>query len=277
MVKKLKKQKLIAEIMKVVGYVSVVLFSILFIEDAYFYIGIIIGLLFILIGRAIFRRLRETINERLMPEIYKTKLGKSIHRPLEGFNNVEVYATNLFVPQDRYISNDLVSGEVFGFKYKLSEVHLLDAKKDFKKLTSNTLFQGSFVEVNVESQIKGSVYIVPKDTELFHYLGKEHEVGLKEPLSNQLKVLSKNKKEAQKLLDEEFISLLEKITTTFPNTYIAVKKHAIYIAIDSRKKPLIVKLFRRLDLSYLDVLSHEIITMKEIVYTLYKKTRFQNK
>lgn len=267
---KLKRQKLIAEIMIVVGFISAVVFTILFITQPLYYIGILGGLLLLTIGNSIFNKLRKTINERLIPEVYKAKLGKSIHRPLEGFNANDVYATNLLLPQDIFVSNDLVSGEVFGFKYKLSEIQLTEARKDFKKLNNELLFQGLFVEINVESKIKGSVYIVPKETKLHNYLGKDYQLTLKENL-NHYNAYSKNKKEALKLIETECAELLEKIATTFPNTYIAVKKHAIYVGIDSRKKPLMVKLFKRLDMSYLDILSSEIITVKELVYTLYKK------
>lgn len=268
---KLKKQKLISEILIALGFISVLTCSLLFIKQPLFYIGIIVGLLLMVIGKTIFNKLRDTINERLIPEVYKTKLGKSIHRPLEGFNAGDIYQTNLFLHQDRFFSNDLVSGEVFGFKYKMSEIQFLDAKRDFKKFSSDVLFQGLFVEINVESKIKGSVYIVPKATKLHKYLEKDNQIIIQEPLAHEFDVYSKNKKEATELMNSEFATLLQKVDALFPNIFIAVKKHAIYIGIDSRKKPLDVKLFRRLDMSYLDVLSEEIITIKEIVYTLYKK------
>ncbi|MFA5720151.1 MAG: DUF3137 domain-containing protein [Acholeplasmataceae bacterium] len=268
---KLKKQKIIAEILIALGFISVIVFSILFIKQPLFYIGIIVGLLMMVVGRTMFNKLKDTINEKLIPEVYKAKLGKSIHRPLEGFNSGDIYQTNLFLHQDRFFSNDLVSGEVFGFKYKMSEVQFLDAKRDFKKFSSDVLFQGLFIEINVESKIKGSVYIVPKATKLHKYLDKDNQISLSEPLASEFDVYSKNKKEATQLLNSEFGTLLQSVDDLFPNIYIAVKKHAIYIGIDSRKKPLDVKLFRRLDMSYLDVLSNEIITIKEIVYTLYKK------
>ncbi len=270
--KKLKKQKLIAEILLVIGAIAVVTFTILFIKQPLFYFGIIVGLILIVFGNGIFKKLRETIDEDLIPDVYEANLGKYIHRPLEGFNSGDIYATNLFTPQDRFFSHDLVSGEVYGFKYKLSEVEFLDAKRELKNfILSDVLFQGLFAEINVESKIKGSVYIVPKETTLHRYLEKEYLISFDGELNQHFDVFSKTKKEAKNLMETEFGETLKEIIKTFPNIYIAVKKHAIYIGIDSRKNPLNVKMFRPLDMSYLDVLTEELNVIKEIVYSLYKK------
>lgn len=269
---KLKKQKLIAEILLVIGMISVITFIILFIKEPLFYFGIIAGLIFIAFGNGIFKKLRETIDEDLVPEVYEANLGKYIHRPLEGFNSGDIYATNLFTPQDRFFSHDLVSGEVYGFKYKFSEVEFLDAKRELKDfILSDVLFQGLFAEINVESKIKGSVYIVPKKTTIHKYLEKEFLIAFNGELNKHFDVFSKNKKEAKDLMETDFGKTLEEIIKTFPNIYIAVKKHAVYIGIDSRKNPLSVKMFRPLDMSYLNVLNKELSVVKEIVYSLYKK------
>lgn len=270
--KRLKKQKMIAEILLVLGIVSVITFTILFIKEPLFYFGIIVGLILVVFGNGMFKKLKETIDEDLVPEVYEANLGKYIHRPLEGFSSGDIYATNLFTPQDRYFSHDLVSGEVYGFKYKLSEVEFLDAKRELKDfISSDVLFQGLFVEVNVESKIKGSVYIVPKETTLHKYLEKEYLIAFNGELNKHFNVFSKIKKEAKDLMEKDFGRTLEEIIKTFPNIYIAVKKHAVYIGIDSRKNPLGVRMFRPLDMSYLDILDKELSVVKEIVYALYKK------
>ncbi len=271
--KKLKKQKMIAEILLVVGIISVITFTILFIKEPLFYFGIVAGLILIAFGSGIFKKLRETINEKLLPEVYETNLGTSyIHRPLEGFNSSNIYLTNLFTPQDRFFSHDLVSGEIYGFKYKLSEIEFLDTKSELKNfILSDVLFQGLFIEVNVESKIKESVYIVPKETTLHEYLGKEHLIAFNGELNNYFNVFSKAKKETKVLMETDFGKTLEEIIKTFPEIYIAVKKHAIYIGINSRKNPLSVRMFRPFDMSYLDKLDKELKVVKEIVYSLYKK------
>lgn len=269
---KLKKQKLIAEILLVLGIVSTVTFTVLFIKEPLFYFGIIVGLILIVFGNGIFKKLRETIDEDLVLDVYEANLGKYIHRPLEGFNSGDIYATNLFAPQDRFFSHDLVSGEIYGFKYKLSEVEFLDAKRELKNfILSDVLFQGLFVEVNVESKIKGSVYIVPKETTLHKYLEKEYLIAFEGKLNKHFNVFSKTKKEAKDLMETDFGKTLEEIIKTFPNIYIAVKKHAVYIGVDSRKNPLNVKMFRPFDMSYLDILDKELNAVKEIIYSLYKK------
>ena len=133
------------------------------------------------------------------------------------------------------------------------------------------MFQGLFAEINVESKIKGSVYIVPKKTTIHKYLEKEFLIAFNGELNKHFDVFSKNKKEAKDLMETDFGKTLEEIIKTFPNIYIAVKKHAVYIGIDSRKNPLSVKMFRPLDMSYLNVLNKELSVVKEIVYSLYKK------
>ena len=264
---------MIAEILLILGLLSTVTFTILFIKEPLFYFGIIGGLILVVFGNGIFKKVKETITEDLVPEVYEANLGTTyIHRPLEGFNSGNVYLTNLFTPQDRFFSYDLVSGEIYGFKYKLSEIEFLDTKKELKNfILSDVLFKGLFIEVNTESRIKESIYIVPKKTTLYDYLGEEHLITFDGKLKEYFNVFSKNKKETKNLIESDFGKTLEEIVKTFPEMYIAIKKHAIYIGINSRKNPLSVRMFMRLDLSYLDILDKELSAIKEIVYSLYKK------
>lgn len=271
MAKKLKRKKKFAEVLIILGVISVIIFTILFIKIPLFYFGILGGLLLIYLGNRIFKEIKRTIDQKLIPEVYKKTLGTNYYRKEEGFNSGAVYSTNLFSPQERFLSDNLSSGEVFGFKYKLSEIHLLSLKREFTKSVSETLFKGTYAEVNVESRIVGSVYIVPKNTKIHHYLGKEHQVIIGSDLDKAFDVYAKNKKEVKKLFKEDFEESLQKILKVFPTVFLAVKKHALYMAVDSRKVELDAKLFKKLNLSYLDTLTDEIVSIKEIVHVLYKK------
>ncbi len=54
----------------------------------------------------------------------------------------------------------------------------------------------------------------------------------------------------------------------YKKLFVAVKKHATYIAIDSRKELFTIRMFRPLNKQFLDDLTNEIEAIKTIIHSL---------
>lgn len=266
------RKKLLAEIFLSIGFIATVVSVILFTRYPQLIFLFFGGLFLMFVGNNFYKNVKKTIREDIVPTIIKDKLGKSIYNPNEGFNQNVVYNSHLLKEHDRFYSEDLVSGEVFGNKFQMSEVYILNAKRDLKKFSSELLFSGLFIEVNMESRLPSSIYLTPKDSHMYDYLGVNHKHNTtNQTINENFDIFTKEASGLDTLFNDRVCDAIMRTKMVFPELYIAVKKHATYIAINSRKDPLDVHFFRRLNRNFINAFTRELEEIKQLVNALDRK------
>ena len=269
MIKQIVKKKYLAEILVLVGILITIGSAVMFYFEPYFYFGFLSGLLITIIGKSIYNSVRRNIKEDIVPQLYREHLGSSLYRPSEGFSQSEVYNSHLLKTHERFISEDLISGELYNRKYKMSEIFLYDTLANSKKTISSIVFSGLFIQVNLESRLPDSVYVIPKGSEQFDYLPlKNKRVTSNDLIDSTFDVYSRDKSGVEKLFKTPFSEALIQVNEKYKKLFVAVKKHATYIAIDSRKELFTIRMFRPLNKQFLDDLTNEIEAIKTIIHSL---------
>lgn len=276
MIKQLVRKKYIAEALVLIGVITTIISAILFYYEPYFYIGFVLGLLIAVIGKSMYNSVKRSIDEEIVPTLYREYLGSSVYRPNDGFSQGEVYNSHLLKMHERFISEDLVSGEIYNRKYKMSEIFLYDTLPNSKKPTSSVVFSGLFIQVNIESRLPDSVYVIPKGNDQFDYLPQKNlRKTVIEAIDTNFDVYSRDKSGVDKLFKTPFAESLIAVNKDYKKLFIAVKKHATYIAIDSRKEVFTIRMFRPLNKKFLEELKHEIETIKTLINSLNSNNGWQ--
>lgn len=266
------RKKLFAEIFLTTGLIMTIVSVSLFTRYPRLIFLFFGGLFFMFVGNRFYQNVKRTIREDIVPGIIKEKLGKSIYSPNEGFNQNVVYDSHLLKEHDRFYSEDLVSGEVFGNKFQMSEIYILNVKRDIKKFSSELLFSGLFIEVNMESRLPSSIYLTPKDSRMYDYLDvNDKHTPKNQMIDENFDVFTKDASGLDILFTERICDAIMRTKMVFPELFIAVKKHATYIAINSRKDTLDVHLFKRLNRNFITSFTRELEEIKQLVSALDRK------
>ena len=276
MISQIAKKKYLAEILVLVGILITISSAVMFYFEPYFYFGFLSGLVISIIGKSIYNSVRRNIKEDIVPQLYREHLGSNLYRQSEGFSQSEVYSSHLLKMHERFISEDLISGEIFNRKYKMSEIFLYDTLPNSKKPISSIVFSGLFIQVNLESRLPDSVYVIPKESEQFDYLPLKNKRATSNALIDQtFDVYSRDKNGVNKLFETPFSESLTEVNKRYKKLFVAVKKHATYIAIDSRKEVFTIRMFRPLNKQFLDDLTNEIEAIKTIICSLVTNMSWQ--
>lgn len=202
----------------------------------------------------------------------------SNYNPNSGFYEHEVVNTGLLRNQDRFYSEDMISGSFEEVRFRCSDVKQQDVSRDSKGRThTTTVFLGRFYEFDFPKTFKSNILIMQH---IGYGLFSNYERVRMESVdfNSELKVYAENELDAFYLLTPHFMERLaymdkkynDKITFSF-------QQNKLSIAINNRKDTFDIKAFKEIDDSTIEEYIEEFNDIKSFIKvlnldeTLFKK------
>ncbi len=233
-----------------------------------FALSTIIGLLFIAFFGKKIKDLSNVFKQEYVTRELKNIFPDSNYYYNEGFTQHEVVASKLLKKQDRYSSEDLITGEFDGVGFKCSDVHQQDVRSSGKHTTVVTIFRGRVYEFDFFKNFKYNLLLLqPYNYRPFESYKK---IKLESNLFNsEFKVYAKDEHEAFYILTPHFMERLlvldrkyrDKISFSFNN-------NNLFIAVDNRIDTFDIKAFTPVSKDLIDSYVEEFKDMKEFITLL---------
>ncbi|MBI9010120.1 MAG: DUF3137 domain-containing protein [Tenericutes bacterium] len=185
-----------------------------------------------------------------------------------GFTEEEVIKTGLLRKQDRYASEDMISGNFVGVNFRCSDVLQKEVSNNGKSSSVTTVFRGRFYEFDFPKSFKSNLLLLqPYNFRPFSNFEKIKMESIK--FNSEMKVYAKNEHEAFYLLTPQFMERLlymdnkynDKISFSFLDNKLS-------IAIDSRKDYFDIKPFKTVNKSIISEYRDELNDIKEFIRVL---------
>lgn len=202
-------------------------------------------------------------------EEMKKVFSDSTYNPNYGFTEHEVVTTGLLRQEDRFYSEDMISGVFEGVKFRCSDVKQEDVSTDSKGRTSTrTVFLGRFYEFDFPKSFKSNLLIT--QTVGYGLFGEFNRVKTESvDFNSELKVYAKDEHEAFFILTPDFMERLiymdrkykDKINFSFIN-------NKLYISINNGKDTFDIKTFKEVDESIFREYQEEFKDIKNFIKVL---------
>ena len=159
--KSINKLKETYETWTVIGIVLVVISFIGFMANPLMMIGFIAGGLISAIAGAKFKKLSTEFKSIHVKKIIEQEISNVFYDPKKGFEKETVYESKILKKEDRYYSEDYISGQIKGKRFESADVKLQDVRSNGKSTTVVTVFQGRFFMIDFDKKFESNVYIMP--------------------------------------------------------------------------------------------------------------------
>lgn len=249
---------------------------------SYIPLGISVGMIafFIIslpfLGGAIYassnlKKIKDISNE--FKKVYVTEEMKKVFPAStyiynHGFTEEEVIKTGLLRKQDRYASEDMISGNFDGVNFRCSDVLQKEVSNNGKSSSVTIVFKGRFYEFDFPKSFKSNLLLLqPYNFRPFSDFEKIKTESVK--FNSEMKVYAKNEHEAFYLLTPQFMERLlymddkynDKISFSFLNNKLS-------IAINTRKDYFDIKPFKTVNKSIISEYREELNDIKEFIRVL---------
>jgi len=186
----------------------------------------------------------------------------------QGFSETEVTNSGLLHHQDRYKSEDLITGSHEGVNFRCCDVKQEDVRSNGKSTTVVTVFQGRFYEFDFPKEFKANLLLLqPYNFRPFSGLTRVKMESVK--FNSELKVYAKDEHEAFFILTPQFMEQLLMLDSKYNNKIsFSLQNKKLYIALDSRKDYFDIKPFRTVDSSIISEYREELNDIKEFIKVL---------
>lgn len=190
-----------------------------------------------------------------------------------GFSEAEVVESRLLFHQDRYRSEDLITGKFDGVSFKCSDVEQKDVRRSGKHTTVVTVFAGRFYEFDFPKPFMYNLLLLqPYSFRPFSGMQKIKTESIQ--FNSELKVYAENDHEAFYILTPQLMERLlymdskynDKITFSFLD-------NKLFIAIDSRTDSFDIKAFKNIDSSIFKEYQEQLNDIKEFIKVLQLDTK----
>lgn len=242
------------------------------------FIGFISGGLLSGIASNKFKKLSNEFKANYLPQEIKKIYPDSTYELNKGFDKEEIYNSKVLSKQDRYFSEDLITGTYEGVKFQVADVKLQDVRSTGKSTTVVTVFQGQVYKFEFNKPFKSNILI--NQPSFFKNLFGWNRVKTESvEFNSELSVYSDNEHEVFYILTPHFMERIyqldrkyqDKISFSFIN-------NQLYIAINTKKDNFDLRMFRELDLSIIDDYKEQLYDIKEFIHHLnLDKNLFNNK
>jgi len=180
-----------------------------FMANPAFMIGFIAGGIIMAVGGAQFKKLSQQFKRVHVKEIIEKEIESCFYDPDKGFDKETVYGSQILKKEDRYYSEDYLSGQIKGRKFESSDVKLQDVRSNGKSTTVVTVFQGRFFIIDFDKKFGSDVYIMPNRSIGFNWFTSMVRVDVESMAFNGLyDVFSESQHSAFYLLKPAFIEKL---------------------------------------------------------------------
>jgi uncharacterized protein DUF3137 len=264
--KSINKLKKTYEAWTAIGLVLVVISFIGFMGNPIMAIGFLGGGLISAISGAKFKKLSTEFKSIHVKKIIEQEITDVFYDPKEGFDRETVYASKILKKEDRYYSEDYLSGHIKGKKFESADVKLQDVRRNGKHTTVVTVFQGRFFIIDFDKKFESDVYIMPNRSFTFNWANSMVRIDLESMEFNKtFDVYSYSQHSAFYLLKPAFIEKLIEFNHVAKRVMFAFQDQKAYVALDTRVDTFDLKMFREIDSTFFEDIKKEIKMLEELI------------
>ena len=229
-------------------------------------IGFVAGGIILVIGSSKFKKLSQQFKRVHIKEIIENEISECFFDPDKGFEKEIVYGSKILRKEDRYYSEDYLSGVIKGRKFESSDLKLQDVRSNGKSTTVVTVFQGRFFIIDFDKKFESDVYIMPNRSFGFNWFTEMVRIDLESMAFNSLyDVYSESKHSAFYLLKPAFMEKLIEFKNVAKRVMFGFKDQKVYIALDTRIDSFDLKFFREIDETFFIEVKKEIKLIEELI------------
>ncbi|MDY0210997.1 MAG: DUF3137 domain-containing protein [Acholeplasma sp.] len=189
--------------------------------------------------------------------------------PKLGFTKEEIYESGVLLKQDRFHSEDMLSGSLNKRPFRCADVHLQDVRSNGKSTTVVTIFKGRYYEILVEKPFKAPIHVLNNNTTLFGKRNGYPKIELEwVEFNKKFDVYSSDEFETFKLLKPVVMEKILALKQRFDKLLIGFVGNKIILAINNNKDAFDLRLFHKFDDSYVNEIKQEFNELEEIINTL---------
>lgn len=254
------------ETMTIIGIVMVVISFIGFRANPAFMIGFIAGAIITAISTVKFKKLSIEFKLIHVKKILEQEIPDIFYDPKKGFDKETVYGSKILRKEDRYASEDYISGKIKGKKFESADVKLQDVRSNGKSTTVVTVFQGRFFIIDFEKKFESNVYVMPNRSFGFNWFTSMVRIDLESITFNQLyDVYSESQHSAFYLMKHVFVEKLIEFKKVAKVVKFAFQDQKAYVALDTRVDTFDLRMFRQIDKSFFEDIKKEIKLLEELI------------
>lgn len=264
--KSIKQLKKTYEMGVIIGGSITLLSFIFFILNPIFMIPFIIGGIIAGISTSKFKKLSIEFKTIHVKELVEKEIENVFYDPKKGFQKEKVYDSKILKKEDRYHSEDYLSGRILGRNFESADVKLEDVRSSGKSTTVVTVFEGRFFIVDFHKKFESDVYIMPNRSHGFKWFTSMAKVDLEYIAFNQLyDVFTESQHSAFYLLKPAFMEKLIEFRKVAKRVMFGFKDHKAYIALDTRIDTFDLKMFKEIDEGFFEEIKKEIKLIEELI------------
>jgi hypothetical protein len=193
--------------------------------------------------------------------------GSSFH-PEQGFSSDEVYGTLVLKKEDRFSSEDMIEGKISNRRFRCADLHLQDVRSNGKSTTVVTVFRGRFYEIEFEKTLATPVYIVANQTIFTRFSGFEKMEMEYVEFNKAFDVFGQDALSTFRLIKPRFMEHIMSLKNRYNGIQFGFIGNKLYVAIKNGIDTFDLKMFRPIDLSYLDEIKKEFEDITIMIETL---------
>jgi hypothetical protein len=264
--KSINKLKKTYETWAAIGIVLVVISFIGFMANPVLAIGFLAGGLISAISGVKFKKLSTEFKTVHVKKIIEQEITGVFYDPKKGFERDTVYESKILKKEDRYHSEDYISGQIKGKKFECADVKLQDVRSNGKTTTVVTTFQGRFFIIDFDKKFESNVYIMPNRSFGFNWFTSMVRIDLESIAFNQsFDVYSESQHSAFYLLKHAFVEKLIEFKGFAKRVMFAFQDNKAYVALDTRVDTFDLRMFREIDQTFFEDIKKEIKLLEELI------------
>jgi hypothetical protein len=262
-------KKSLYEILTVFGFVLLGIgFIFVTIQPGVGFVLFIIGGLLSALASTAFKKLSTRFKlefvKKSIEELYHTT---SFH-PEQGFLPDEVYGTLVLKKEDRFSSEDMIEGKISNRRFRCADLHLQDVRSNGKSTTVVTVFRGRFYEIEFDKTLATPVYIVANQSIFTRFSGFEKMEMEYVEFNKAFDVFGKDELSTFRLIKPRFMEHIMSLKNRYNGIQFGFIGNKLYVAIKNGIDTFDLKMFKPIDLSYIDEIKKEFEDITIMIETL---------
>jgi len=274
-IKKLKKDKIVAETMILAGILTlaVTLLITLLIDPRPILIALAVGgFLLVFFGYSNYAHLKETFKKDFLNNLIEEWIERGTHEPEHGLSEHQVHETGFLEKPDVFTSWDFLFGAMAGVPFISSDIRLeKETEKKRHTTKTNTYFLGRVFSFEFNRIFDGTIFILsenrPND-------GKEYKEATPEfgHLAVNFDVLTTKKTLARNMFTKDFMRILEKLQSNHPaKAELAFTGSKCHVAINNLEDAFKLRMLRPINADLMQIFKEDIAILHELINLLKDK------
>ncbi len=257
------------EVLTVLGFISIGIGFIIFTVQP------VVGFV-LFMGGGILSALSSSLFKKLSTKFKLDYVKKSIEElypsasfhPQQGFLPDEVYGTLVLKKEDRFSSEDMIEGKISNRRFRCADLHLQDVRRSGKHTTVVTVFRGRFYEIEFEKTLATPVYIVDNQSIFSRFSGFEKMEMEYVEFNKAFDVFGKDALATFRLIKPRFMEHIMSLKNRYNGIQFGFIGNKLYVAIKNGIDTFDLKMFKPIDLSYIDEIKKEFEDITIMIETL---------